>query len=156
MTYVTDQEYLSARGEQETIRITDEDRTGTYDSEKLDAALRASEEEVDSYVGRRYTTPLISVPNLIKSNVIALARERLFGTSPTPAVTAEAERARKQLENIAKGIMVLPSQDGPVPEEALAPADSASSHDGPLPIFTEYNMAGFGVPNGRCIPNWRR
>jgi len=156
MAYVNNDEYIAAKGEAETIRLTDEDRAGAVDTAKLEAAILASEEEADAYIGKRYGTPLASAPAFIKSMVIALARERLHGTRPTETVKLEAERARSSLRDIARGLMTIPTANGPAPEDGRPKADSSSSRDGLAPIFTEQNLAGFGVPSGYGVANWRR
>lgn len=155
MSYLTLQEYLDRAGEAETTRLTDETRTGTYDSEKLETALSDSEEEVDGYLAGRYAIPLSSPPRLVKGFVYALTRERLHKTQVPQAVKDEAERARSQLRDLARGVMKLPSETGPVAETARPAADSASSGDGTAPVFTEERLAGFSVPTGSSVSRWR-
>lgn len=156
MPYLTQAEYVARFGEAETLRLTDETRSGQIESAKVEEALSDSEEEVDAYIGKRYAVPLANVPNLVKGFVAVLARERLHKTKPTPTVEKEAERARKQLGEISRNLMVLPTDEGAAPQDGRPVADSASSGDGPTPIFTEQTLAGYDVPNYYDVPNWRR
>ena len=116
MPYLTQTEYISRYGNAETIRITDETRSGEVDSAKLATAIADASDIIDAYLGSRYLLPLTSVPTLVKHANAALAREILHTSRPLDTVTAEAERVRRQLELIAKGTLTLP-----LPLNATAP-----------------------------------
>lgn len=157
MPYLTVAEYLDRFGEMETKRLTDETRSGEVDTAKVEEAIADSGEEVDSFLANRYSTPLGNPPRLVKGFVAVLARWRLYKTTATQQVKDEADLARSQLDKLSRGIMKLPSETGPVPEDARPSADSASSGDGPTPIFTEETMAGFSVPGiGSGVARWRQ
>ena len=110
--YLTADAYVERYGYNETIRLTDEDKTGQVDKAKIEVALKDATDEADAYIGTRYTTPLLSTPRIVASIVAALTREKLHKTKPTPEVTAAAERARTQLRDIAAGRMTLPVESG--------------------------------------------
>lgn len=110
--YLTGEEYVNRYGFEETVRLTDEDRKGTIDGARLQAAIDDATDTATSYLGVRYTLPLTPVPPLVKGLVAALAREKLHGQRPLPQVTAEADRARSQLRDLSAGRMALPDVTG--------------------------------------------
>lgn len=157
--YLTAQEYRDRFGDAETIRLTDENRTGAVDSERLETAIGDAQEEVDSYLGKRYATPLASAPNLVRGFVAVLARENLHrraGMVISPPLEKDAERVRSQLRDISRGLMTLPTADGAAVEDGRAEADSATSGDYTGPTFSEESLAGFGVPSGYAVARWRQ
>lgn len=118
--YVSASDYIDRFGREETIRLTDESRTGTIDEARLTAALRDATEEANAYLAVRYDLPLSAPPELVKAIVAALAREQLHRTRPTDSVTAAADRARTQLRDLSAGRMRL---NLPAGEEAVARTD---------------------------------
>lgn len=119
MPYLTTTEYEARFGTAEAIRLTDRDQSGTVNSDDIAAALTDASATVDGYVGARYAVPLSPVPEIIVRITADLARERLHDDSPTDQVTRRADQARKDLEAIAKGIMVLPVEDTLVAATAI-------------------------------------
>lgn len=151
--YLTADEYVERYGYAETIRITDEDRTGTVDKAKIETALKDVTDEADGYIGTRYTTPLLSTPRVVKSIVAALVRERLHKSKPTPEVVAAAERARIQLRDIAAGRMTLPVDSGDdVP--VIGGNRYAQTSDDESATFRDA-VAGFGLDPGASFGAWR-
>ena len=155
MAYLTSQEYLDRFGDAETIRLTDEARTGAVDTGKLEAAIEVAEEEINAYIGERYTVPLVAAPKLIKSMTGTLARDELHKTRPSEAVTSAADRVRAQLRDLSRGLMTLPTDAGALAEDGRPAADSAASGDGVSAIFTEDSLSGFGIASGYPGSNWR-
>lgn len=110
--YLTAEEYVDRFGFEETVRLTDQDRTGTINGPTLQKALNDATELVSSYLGVRYTLPLSPIPELVKGLVADLARERLYSQRPTAAVTQAGDRARTMLKDLSGGRMALPDQTG--------------------------------------------
>lgn len=155
MPYISQAEYLARYGNAETIRITDETKSGEVDSAKLSSAIDDASDIVDAYLGKRYALPLLETPALVKHATKALAREILHTARPLEAVTGEADRVRKQLELIAKGTMILPLPLSGDPLEETGNSGSATSGDGSAPVFTDEALSGFGVHSGTYSANWR-
>lgn len=156
MPYLENDEYISRFGNAETIRLTDEERTGTIDSAKLEEAISDAEEEADGYLGKKYTIPLASPPRLVKGIVAVLARFKLYKSQVPQSVKDEADLARKQLRDLSTGVMVLPGIDGGIaPEDGRPVAESVASGDGPATVFSDSSMAGFGVGTGFRGGAWR-
>lgn len=76
-------------------------------------AIDASESEVDSYIGRRYTVPLTSPPDVVVDAAGVLTVERLYlrGHGAPDKVTDRAAQVRQWLLNVSKGDAALPDQD---------------------------------------------
>lgn len=152
--YLSADEYVLRYGAQETIRLTDETRTNTVDSAKLEQALKDASDFADAYIGTAYDVPLLVAPRIVKAIVGALARELLHKTRPTPEVTAAADRARTQLKDIAAGRMTLPVDSGDPAPTTSGQRDSASTGDRD-DTFKEgvagYTIGGYGGVAG----NWR-
>lgn len=112
--YLTALEYVTRFGEGETVRITDETRTGVVNAAKLQAALDDAVQIVESYLSARYTLPLSPVPTMLKRIVGDLTRELLHIDRPTDEMIARADRARSDLKMLANGTMRLPVNGTPV------------------------------------------
>ncbi len=81
MPYVTPEELIDRLGTREATAISDRQKTGSPDLVELASALALAEDEVNSYVGRRYALPLTNsggqpatIPLSIKRLVIDIAR----------------------------------------------------------------------------------
>lgn len=153
--YLTTSEYIAKFGEAETVRLTDEDRLGSVDTAKLEEALSDAIDVVDGYISKRYAVPLTEPTRLIKGIVGSLAREALYRTTVPAAVKEEADRARAQLKDIARGLLQLPAETGVV-EQAVGAQASATSGDGLDPVFTSDNLSGFAIGSGYSAARWRQ
>jgi phage gp36-like protein len=160
MPYLTINEYVDRFGEAETVRVTDESRTGSRDDEKVETAITDATNFADSYLGTRYTVPIADPPEILKGIVAALAREQLHRTRPTPAVTENADRARAQLKDLSRGLAVLPIADGQEEPAQVDTGKSATSGDGRPRVFADTALQeylGFGPSSGcgRAFPGPR-
>lgn len=142
-TYLTGEEYVAEFGREETVRITDESRSGTIDAGKLARALNNATAFVDGYIATRYTVPLASVPAAIKGIVAALAREELHKTRPTLAVTEAADRARSQLKDYSAGraVLLLPTAVEP---ESTVTRGLAVWGSSDAVVFNAEKLSGYG------------
>lgn len=156
MPYISVDDYLTLYGERETTLITAKNAGDPFDSAAVDAQIAKAEEEANGYIGKRYTIPLASPPALVTGIVSSLARWYLFKNNRPQTVIDDAEVARKQLLLIAKGELTIPSADGVIPEQDSSRPSFGTSGDGPAPVFTEANLAGFNIPVGAPLACWRR
>lgn len=154
--YVNADDYIRRYGERETKLLTAENAGDDIDSAKVEEALDAAEEEANGYIGRRYEIPLESPPKFVRGIVQVLARYNLYKNNRPETVIDDAKVARAQLSDIGKGTLTIPGATGIIEQNSGGRAMSASSGDGGRPIFSEENMAGFDIPTGQCLPNWRR
>lgn len=162
MPYLSVAEYIRRFGERETINLTNTTAlapgiTPTYDSIKVEDAIRDATETVEGYVGKRYAVPIEDPPRLLIGWVAALAREVLHVNTNkvTQPVQDAADRIRSQLRDVAKGDMTLPleeGQAGPTPGGqgyARSSNDRAGpgfSADGALDDFVAPFSGGYGSP----------
>ena len=144
MGYLTTQEYLDLYGEVETIRITDETKSGNVDLTKLGDAIDAASALSDSYLGARYPVPLsVPYPEIVKSIVAPLARELLNRNRPPQAVTDQANLARSQLKDLSAGRAVITVAAGATPIEENATAVAATAGDARRRVFTDCALDDF-------------
>jgi len=117
MAYLTQAEYLERFDNAETISLTDPAGVA-INTTKMNAALAAGSDMVDSYAGTRYTLPLSPVPAIVKDMVADLARERLFTLHPNEEVTDRADRARAWLKDLSRGTVELVGTAGALVSDA--------------------------------------
>lgn len=154
--YLSNDGYIERNGEAETKRLTDETRSDMVDSAKLEEALVDASAEVDSYISKRYVTPLATVPRLVQSWVSAIAREMLHKSKAPQAVVDEAARARAHLKDVSRGLASIAGLDGIVIDSTTGVGMSETSGDGSAPVFTDCSMAGFGVSPQSDVARWRQ
>lgn len=151
--YLTADEYVVRFGTAEAVRLTDEAKTGTIDSAKLESNIGDATDEADAYIGTRYPVPLLAPPRVVKSIVAALAREKLHKTRPTPEVKDAADRARVQLRDIAAGRMTLAITVGP---DAVVDGDRSAETSGDGSTSFRDQLADFSLSGSSFDPCWRR
>ncbi len=168
MPYSSVAQYIARYGEREATLLTNATPPGagevpSYDSAKIDGALEAAGEVVDSFVGKRYVTPITDPPRIVVGWVQALAREELHvNTGRTnETVTASADRVRSQLLQVSRGDLVLPIAVGataPVPVDGSLGYAASSLDRGPAP-FSNGALDDFTAGLGGYSPFvgcWRR
>lgn len=78
---------------------------------ELDAVLEAVHAEVDSYVGRQVQLPpSVEAVAQVRNAAMKLIAYQLYVQVPSEALTAGAAEARKFLENVAGGKVLLHTQ----------------------------------------------
>lgn len=116
MPYATPQQLIDRLGTREATMISDRNGIGQPDLVVLAAALAGAEEEVNSYVGRRYFLPLTgsngqlaAVPSVLQRLTIDIARYRQTGTEimETETIRNRYKDAVRMLEQIAEGRISL-------------------------------------------------
>lgn len=137
--YATVADMLERIGEPELIQLSDRTPpyTGAIVSETVQAALDDAAAEIDGFVQARYPLPLSPVPTLLIRIGCDLARKHLHRDRPTEAVKADADTARRQLQQIARGEISLQQASG-----SPAASDDARA-TGPARVFTADTLAGF-------------
>lgn len=143
MAYLTQSEYVARFGAAETVRITDESQTGAIGTDKMADALDDASAEADSYLGTRYTLPIADPPEILKRIVADITRAMLFKDRATPQVLDNAERARSQLKDLARGLAVLPVASGDEAPIVNPSGNAVTSHDARPRIFDRCRMADF-------------
>lgn len=99
---------MIARGwEIELIGLTDKDETGMIDDGILNNAIGDASAEIDAYLQRFYTLPLLSPPDIIVRYTCDIARYFLYETEATERVEKRYNAIIRYLEQVAKGVIVL-------------------------------------------------
>jgi len=137
MPYATQQDIIDQYDENELIIASDKDNLGVPDPVIVEQALIAASNEIDTYVGSRYTLPLVPVPPVLKPLCIDIA---LYKMSTSTGVTEEKrtryEDAVKLLTKIANGTIVFGKEVPPVNQ-------SAACFSGPVRQFSRDTLKGF-------------
>ena len=74
MGYATQQDLVERFGEEELIQLTDREHAQLIVADVIDRALSDADAEIDSYLGVRYTLPLVSIPVLLVGVAANIAR----------------------------------------------------------------------------------
>jgi len=117
MAYCTQDDILLKVDEETLIRLTDDADAGAVDSDMVDRAIADADEEIDSYLTLKYALPFSTVPNLVRRMSVAIAIANLYGRRDIEYPENrkdESDLARKNLDKLAKGTMILD-----VPEPAV-------------------------------------
>lgn len=167
MPYLTVAQYLARFGERETILATNTTPSqpgvpATYDVEAVETAIEEGGAVVESYVGKRYVTPIADPPRIVLGWVAALAREAIHVNTGRSNQTIQdaADRVRAQLLQVSRGDLTLPIDEGadPLTPAAGGSGYAQSSNDRVPDTFSGGRLDGFtsmfgGYGVGGC---WRR
>jgi len=116
MSYITNQSMQDRLGLATLLQLADDDGDGQADTAVLDEVRNAAEGEVNSYLARRYETPIdltihTELVGLLASITLDLAEYRLRLRRP-PVASDVSERLRHALtwlSRVADGTLELPS-----------------------------------------------
>lgn len=92
---------------------------------------------IDGYIGARYSLPLATVPSMVKAWCADITRYRLWDEKAPEEIRRRYEDTLKQLELVARGIVVLPVVVAPPVEGVEAEAFSADR------VFTAETLKHF-------------
>jgi len=120
MAYASLALLLERIDEQSVISLTDDVAAGVVNGDAVDRAIADADTEIDSYICKRYATPVDPVPALLARLSLDLAIEILYSRrshveTPEAAVRA-AKNARVLLANIAANKADIPG----IPEANLS------------------------------------
>lgn len=107
MAYAVRTNLVGRFGESEVASLEDPDNTGTPVAAISNSALSDASEEIDTYIGVKFSLPLPSVPEPLVRACCDVARFRMYKDRPTEEVKYRYERTIKWLEQIAAGKAVL-------------------------------------------------
>lgn len=141
MTYATLQDLIERAGEAEIRQIADRDRIGIPDPDVIDAAIRDGMNIVNGYVAAKYRVPLASVPDLVRTWTVSIARYYLHRNTPPVHVRTDYEDAIAALKDVSAGRSVLPVEDGEEPPATVA-GKVIAAH--PPQVFTADRLRGWG------------
>lgn len=140
MAYATLEDLIERAGELEIKQIADRDRDGTPDPDVIDAAIKDASNIIDGYVGAKYALPLPSVPDLINTWTVSIARYYLHRNKPPDHVKGDHDDAIAALKDVGRGLAVLPVTPGETPPAEVTGSVMASH---PPTVFTPQKLKGW-------------
>jgi phage gp36-like protein len=111
MPYCTLDDLKDHIPETNIIQLTDDEGLGVVNQARVDKAITTADSVIDGYLRGRYSLPLSTVPELIKTIAIDIAvyklYERRLELEMPEAMTNRYKNAGKLLEQIQKGLIKL-------------------------------------------------
>ena len=107
MTYATQQDLVDRFGTPELAQLTDPVSGTTINATTVARALGDADAEIDGRLAPRYQLPLASTPLVLVRVAADLARYFLWDARATEQVRNRAQEARRLLDQIAAGDVVL-------------------------------------------------
>ncbi len=141
MAYCTLQDLVDRIGNKALLEVVDLERSGRYNTDRIDAACADATATINTYIMARYTVPISPVPAGLKTLAVNLALEQLFiargfsADSSDQAIVKAADNSRRTLELIAKGVVSLGVEQ---PKR-----DQAAQIVAPDRVFDRTKMEGF-------------
>lgn len=111
MNYASQVDMVERFGEQELIRLTDRNRTGTIDATVLDRALTDATAEINGYLASRYQLPLTSTPVVLVRVCADIARYHLHDDNIPDPVETRYKAAVELLRQVSIGRVSLGVSD---------------------------------------------
>ena len=151
MTYATRNDLIAYYGSDEVNRVAAMGSDDDASSELLDAVISDASDEVDTYIGGRYSLPLESIPKILKSKCLALAWHTLHRKVGNDVAMVEADNARRWLRDVASGkaTLGLDSAEQPITKASddfqVIEQDKG---DDAVGTFNRDAMIGFGGDGG--------
>ncbi|ATF17975.1 gp436 family protein [Phaeobacter gallaeciensis] len=146
MAYATQTDIVTLYS-QDALYVADRDGDGVPDEAAIARALQTAGDEIDSYLGVRFSLPLETVPGLLVQFSVDIALYRLALSSDvlSDEHRTRYEDAQKHLKDIARGTATLntgtpQSGDGDDPVAPARPRPVVSV--GPEREFTRDKMRG--------------
>ena len=140
MPYATLADLIERAGEAEIRQVADRDRDGTIDADVIEAALTDADNLVNGYVAAKYTVPLASVPDLVRTWAVSIARYVLHRNGPADHIAQDYKDAIAALKDVAAGKIRLPVAVG---EAAPASASGTVMATHPPEVFTAQKLRGW-------------
>lgn len=140
MTYATLADLTERAGLPELRQIADRDRDAVPDADVIDAALADADNAIDGYVFARYSRPLPSVPPVLKTWAVSIARYILHRNGAPDHVVQDYKDAIATLKDVAAGRYALPVAAG---ETDPAPQTGRVMADHPPEVFTPARLRGW-------------
>lgn len=139
MTYASFNDLLERAGETELVDVADRDDDGVPDAEIIQAALVHADNLINGYVAARYPVTFVSVPPLLNTWAVSIARYYLHRYGPPEYVENDFKEAIAALKDVARGLINLPAPDGSVPDNPTAAHGACH----PPEVFTKAFLQGW-------------
>ncbi|MDN5786393.1 gp436 family protein [Pseudorhodobacter sp.] len=140
MSYASITDLIERAGETEIRQIADHDRDGTADPDVIDAALFDADNMIEGYVFARYSRPLPSIPPILKTWAVSIARYILHRNGAPDHVAQDYKDALASLKDVSAGRYALPVATG---DESPKAQTGQILADHPPEVFTADRLAGW-------------
>lgn len=140
MIYCTLTDLIERAGEAEIRQIADRDRDGVPDQGVVDAAIEDAGNLIDGYVGAKYTLPLPSVPAIVRTWAVSIARYVLHRNGAPDHVETDYKDAVAALKDVSRGLIALPVAPG---ENAPGSETGTVMAAHPPTVFTSRKLRGW-------------
>lgn len=111
--YLSISEFVDRFGLPEIVAATDGTGDGRIDRPLLVSALTDAQGIVEAHLAGRYALPLSTVPQLIKTLLGDLARERLYPGQAPDGVAKAGQAALRMLAGLASGALAIGAANAP-------------------------------------------
>lgn len=114
--YCSQADLVERFGAVELAQLTDETAATTPDTSEISKVCDEATSLIDAYLATRYTTPLATVPTMVRSWALVIARKMLWKERALPdsQVAKAYDAALAMLKDVARGIASLPDSAGVV------------------------------------------
>ena len=116
----------------------------------VDVALQDADEEINGYIGSRYTLPLANVPSNLKRIACDIARYRLYSEQPLEHITKlydDAIAFLKRVQDKKADLQILDEQSKEIID------DKPQNKPSTVPIGTTYTGGVFGDSTLNKMPS---
>lgn len=125
--YLSIAEFVDRFGLPEVIAATDGTGDGRIDRAMLVAALTDAQSIVEAHLSGRYALPLSTVPQIVKTLLGDLARERLYPGGAPDGVAKAGQAALRMLAQLSAGTLSIGAAETPA---------ASSESDAPILSFS--------------------
>lgn len=141
MPYASLDDLIERAGLDEIRDVADRDLDGTPDPAVIEAALIHADNTVNGYARVQYDLPFATVPDLVRTWSVSIARYFLHRQGPPDYIVRDWKEAISALKDVAAGrLQLFAGEDAP----PLQPSpDGQIGISGPEPVFTADNLKGW-------------
>lgn len=141
MPYASLNDLIERAGPDEILQVADRDDDGVPDQDVIEAALVHADNTVNGYVATIYRVPLATVPDLVRTWAVSIARYFLHRDGAPDHVASDRKDAIAALKDVAAGRITLQIDQGADPLQPSA--GGKVSVVGPEPAFSADKMEGW-------------
>ncbi len=140
MTYATLDDLIARAGEREILQVADRDNDDVADAEVIAEALEDADNRINASLAVKYTMPLSSVPPIVKTWAVSIARYYLHRDGAPDHVENDFRTALADLRLAADGKLSLPDVAGAEPTNAASGGVTVGGSD---PVFAKDKLGGW-------------
>lgn len=145
MTYCTKQDLIDRFGERELIQLTDRATppASVIDDTVVARAIADATALADGYIGKAYSLPLATVPEVLTKLTADVARYYLHfkGVDKDSPIQRAYDQALSYFRDVAKGVVQLVETD--TGEEPPAPGGDQIQVAAPARVFSRQSLKGY-------------